>query len=130
MKDNNKEAKKFDLTIRKLKGILNSETISLPTKVQATELSTLIQDLFKEENENNIKLLKEQLRELLKKHVQLEKSVKEKEKELIKLKKEKQAEFVKACDDLFNKISDIDTLTSQYEDSLKSAIVEEVDEGY
>jgi len=128
MEDKSKEAKKYELTIKKLRGILKSDNVSLPTKVPANELQTLVEELFKEENENNVKLLKEQLRELLKKHVQMESGIKEKEKELAKLKKEKQAEFVKASEELFNKISDIDSLTSQYGESLKSAMGEDTEE--
>jgi hypothetical protein len=124
MEDNNKNNGKYTETLKKLKAVLNSEDLSLPKKIAKDEISNLVQDLFDEENIVNRKVFKDELKILLKKHVELNKEVEKKKKELEELEKNKQKEFIDACKTLFDKIDGIDDLVNNYASSLEKAMSE------
>lgn len=120
--DSSKDAKKYADTIKKLQAILGTEKLELPTRVNSNQVEKLVSELFKEEAEANFDKFKADLKEMLKKHVEMTRDIKKKKQELETLEKTKQKEFVAACKGLFDNIEGLDELTASYASSLESAI--------
>lgn len=121
-----KEAKKvldgFDKVMSKLTAIVGGESNLKPvTKVQKSEAKNIVDELFREEREANEEQIKSELKELLKNHVLLNKTLKEERAKLDKLEIAKKKEFNTAANKLFNRISDIDSLVTEYAESFNAA---------
>ena len=121
----NKTEKKFVETMKKLTAVVGGKSnLRIPSKVPKDVMGSIITELFKEENDQLIETVKNELKSLLKTYAEMEKAFKVKEEELVKLKKSKKEEFVKACSALFNKVDNIGDIESAYYDGLKTATTE------
>lgn len=121
-----KEAKKvlegFDKVMSKLTAIVGGESNLTPvTKVNKSDAKNIVDELFKEEREANENQIKTDLKDLLKNHVLLNKTLREERAKLDKLEIAKKKEFNTAANKLFNKINDIDSLVSEYAESFNAA---------
>lgn len=121
-----KESKKvkegFNNVMTKLVAIVGGEeSLSPVKKVKQSEARHLIEDLFKEERVAKELEVKEGLKNLLKSHVLLRKTLSEERAKLDKLEIQKKKEFNKAANELFNKIEGIDILVSEYTTSFNEA---------
>ena len=121
-----KEAKKvlagFDKVMEKLTAIVGGEKELKPiTGVAKNEVKSLVDELFKEEREANEEQIKTELKDLLKNHVLLNKTLKEERAKLDKLEIAKKKEFNTAANKLFNKIGGIDQLVTEYAESFDAA---------
>lgn len=114
--------KTSDYTIYSIK----SEKLELPKKVSASDVDSLVSELFAEEKEANFKALKDELRSLLKKHVEMGVEINKKRKELESLEQQKQKEFIDAANKLFARIDGIGELEAAYAKSLSTAVSGEV----
>lgn len=119
--NNNKEAKNFDVILKRLTAVLGGKEKLRPQKrVSPDAVSGIVNQLFKEEHEALVLNVKEELKVILKKYVELEKCLADKRKEVDKLEKEKKAEFSKAANALFEKIDNISEIEKNYQAALKN----------
>jgi len=121
-----KEAKKvlegFEKVMEKLTAIVGGEKQLTPkVSVDKDQTATLVAELFKEEREANSEQIKKDLKDLLKNHVLLNKTLKEERAKLDKLEIVKKKEFNTAANKLFAKIEGMDELVSEYANSFNEA---------
>ena len=114
--------KAFNDNITRLEAIVKGKKGLLPKKkADRTELASLVEEMFKEENEAFLIKVKEDLKALLKGYAALLKKFDEEEKKLAKAKKEEMKKFNEEASKLFKSIDDIPGLLSSYTESLKTA---------
>ena len=120
--DNNKVNLAYDKNLKKLVAIIGGEKNLRPvTTVQKNSMEEIAKELFKEETDAMEIKIKEDLKNLLKKRIEMVKAFDEKKKELAKLEVDKKKEFNEAAIKLFNKISDLDGLEKDYYSALVDA---------
>lgn len=120
--NNAKVEKQYVNTINKLKAVVNGENLSLPKKVAKDDVADIVAELFADESKATRENVKTGLRDLLKKHVEMNVEIGKKKKELAALELSKKKEFVQAASSLFDKIDNIDVLQKQYSESLNQAM--------
>ena len=120
--NNAKVEKQYVNTINKLKAVVNGENLSLPKKVAKDDVADIVAELFADESKATRENVKTGLRDLLKKHVEMNVEIGKKKKELAALELSKKKEFVQAASNLFDKIDNIDVLQKQYSESLNQAM--------
>lgn len=117
-----KVKKQFESTMRTLVAIVGGEKNLAPTKKIGTDtLAQVVEGLLKEEREEKEKQVKEQLKNLLSAHVQLQKEVKQKKEELAKLEEKKMKEFNESARQLFGQIDALGQREKEFYDSLNTA---------
>lgn len=122
VQDNGKVNKNYEDTMNKLVAIVRGKDNLTPgKKVKKEVVSTIVDELLKEDKEKIQNEVKTGLKDLLAKHISLNKEIAEKEKEFIKLKETKQKEFIDAANKLFGRIDDIAQLEKDYIASLNAA---------
>lgn len=120
--DNNKVNVAFEKNMKKLVAIVGGEAKLRPTtNIERDALAELTKELFKEETEAAENKIKDDLKNLLKKRIEMTKAFEEKKKELAKLEIEKKKEFNEAAVKLFNRINDLNGLESDYYSALNEA---------
>jgi len=120
--ENDKVAKNYEATMNKLVAVVRGKDNLIPgKKVKKEVVTTIVDELLKEDKERIQTEVKTGLKDLLAKHVALNKEISEKEREFIKLKETKQKEFIDAANKLFGRIDDIAQLEKDYASSLNSA---------
>jgi hypothetical protein len=113
--DGGKIAKQYDTNIKKLVAIVSGKENLYPQKkVTEDAMGEIVTELLKEQKEALAKTVKEDLKSILDKKVQLDKDLKAKEDELAKLKQTKQKEFNEACAKIFAKVENIEALEKNY----------------
>ena len=121
-----KETKKYLRVIEVVKKVVGGEDKLRPQKkVDADATADIVAELFKEEEEELRKKVKEGLKNLLKQHVQLEADVAAKKKELEKLQLEKRKEFTKAANAWLQQIDQGAVMQEAYGTALKTAFERE-----
>ena len=119
--NSDKIAKNYEATMNKLVAVVRGkENLSPGKRVKKEAMGLIVDELLKEDKERIQTEVKSGLKELLSKHVQLNKEIAEKEKEFTKLKQQKQKEFIEAASKLFSRIDDIGELEKAYASSLAS----------
>lgn len=105
--ESGKIAKKFNSNLERVVKLLRGDkSLLTPTsKAPASELTSIIEELTKEEREKNREILKTKLRTLLDSYIKFVKDVDAKKRELVKLEEQKQKEFNEASDNLFKSIT-------------------------
>lgn len=120
--EENKTAKNYETTMKRLVAIVGGEEQLFPKKkVKGDVLASIVSELTKEKKEKLEKELKADLVALLDKRVEMNKAFEEKKAELKKLEESKMKEFNEAASKLFNKIEGINDIEKSYYDSLKTA---------
>ncbi len=119
--NDNKVAKVYEKNMLKVVAILGGKDVKLPTKVEKNSISNIVAELFKEEMEATNKKVKEDLKDLLKKHVEAGKAINAKKQELAQLEIQKKKEFNDASNKLFNQVEGVDSLLQDYQASLGEA---------
>lgn len=121
-----KETKKYLRVIEVVKKVVGGEANLRPQKkVDVDATAEIVAELFKEEEEELRKKVKEGLKNLLKQHVQLEADVAAKKKELEKLQLEKRKEFTKAANAWLQQIDQGAVMQEAYGTALKTAFERE-----
>lgn len=120
--DGGKAAKRFETAMQRLAKIMEGTSLldAIP-KVNGIDVTTLVQELAKEEKEALGKEFKEKALSLIKSKKNFDKFQKE---ALQKMKKEleaKQKEFAEEADKLFNLMEKAQNIEKEYVDTLKSA---------
>jgi len=119
--EENKTAKNYETTMKRLVAIVGGEEQLFPKKkVKGDVLASIVSELTKEKKEKLEKELKADLVALLDKRVEMNKAFEEKKAELKKLEESKMKEFNEAASKLFNKIEGIADIEKSYYDSLKT----------
>jgi fructose-1-phosphate kinase PfkB-like protein len=117
-----KVEKKFTQALDRLVAVVGGkENLKIPNKVPKDQLGSVISELFSEERDVVLKDTKEKLRNLLKQFAEMTKALEAKKQELAKLEKQKKEEFIKAAEELFNKIQDVGEVEKLYYKGLKEA---------
>ena len=117
-----KETKKYLRVIDIVKSVVGGESNLKPQKrVDGDTTADIVAELFKEEQEELRKKVKEGLKNLLKQHVQLEADIAEKEKELKRVQLDKRKEFTKAANAWLNQIDQGAVMQESYSTALKTA---------
>ena len=117
-----KVVKEFTNTIKKLVVILGSDKpLKLNKRVPFDELTGIVKELLKEEEERNKKEISEQLKALLKGHADLRSEIAKKKKELEQLEQTKMKEFNKAARQLFDRVEELDKKEKEYYTALSAA---------
>lgn len=119
-----KETKKYLKVMEIVQAVVGGKD-NLKRKKTATSDSTasIVAELFKEEAEELRKEVKDGLKNLLKKHVELEVEVAKKEKELKELQLNKRKEFTKAANEWLQRIDQGAIMQDSYQTALKTAFV-------
>ncbi len=115
-----KVQKNFENQLKKLDTILQGDKSLYKNKVESGMVSSIIEDLFKEESEAKTAEFKTKVRNLIKKHVEFNKFKKQKEQELAKAVEEKMKEFNTEAEACFNMVDGLEKLQQEYASSLKS----------
>jgi hypothetical protein len=124
--DNQKIQKNYEKNLKKLVAIVGGSNNLKPiNKVEKDVMSSLVQELFKEETEAIEKSTKEGLKTLLKNRIEMQRSIDAKKKELANLETAKMKEFNEAAVKLFNQINGIDALENEYYSALTDATTAE-----
>lgn len=112
--------KKFKSALHQLNSLLklDEKKLTANIKVPQSELSPLIEELFKEENEANSKALKEEIKNLIKNYTEFKRQMRAKEQEMKQLEQQKMKEFVEAAKKVFGRIE----LQGQRNSELESAL--------
>ena len=119
-----KTQKKFETVIANLVAVLGGEEhLKLKVKVAGSELSTIVSELFKEEQEEAAKKFKDDLKNILKKKAEYDAFIREEEKKFEKAKEVKQKEFVDSANKLFNNIENWGTVLQSYHQAAKATQV-------
>jgi len=117
--ESGKDQKNYDATMKKLIALLGNDSLmKSKKKLPKDDVGSIISELFKEERETLQTEIKSELRELIKKKVEMDRALKAKQDELEKLTKDKQKEFNEAANKLFNKIEGIGEIETSYYDTL------------
>lgn len=120
-----KETKKYLRVIEVVTKVVGgAENLKPIKKVKGDATASIVAELFKEEQEELRKKVKEGLKGLLKQHVQLEADVAAKKKELEKLQLEKRKEFTKAANAWLNQIDQGAVMQAAYGTALEVAFKE------
>lgn len=117
-----KETKNYQAALEIVKAVVGGEKNLAPKKrIDGDTTAQIVAELFAEEQETLRTSVKEGLRTILKKHVEIEAQIAEKEKEVRNLQKEKRKEFVKAANDWLEKIDKVAIMQDKYTEALNTA---------
>jgi hypothetical protein len=117
-----KEQKKYEESMNKLLSIVGGKQNLRPTRrVKSSVVDKVVTELLKEDQEKAELEIKEGIKKLLAKNIEVEDEVRKKEKELEEVKKKKQKEFTEEANRIFQKIEDMKTLETRYAESLQKA---------
>lgn len=117
-----KDTKKYLKVIEVVKKVVGGDQNMKPSKkVSGNITAGIVAELFKEDQEELRKKVKEGLKNLLKQHVQLEADVRNKEAELKKVQLEKRKEFTKAANAWLGQIDQGAVMQQLYSDALEVA---------
>ena len=120
--DAGKVKKQYDGNIKTLVAILGGkEKLFSKKKLPKDSISTVVEELMKEEELAFEVQTKEKLKKLLEQHAQMNKDFAKAEAELIKLKDEKMKEFNKSAQDLFGGIEKLQEKEKEFYASLGDA---------
>lgn len=120
--NNNKVMKRYERIIAIVASVVGGTANLRPAKqISGDTTARIVADLFKEEQEQLEKDTKEGLRELLKKHVAMEREISEQRAKLDKLLIEKTKEFNEAADKWLKRIDQSAVTQEAYANSLKIA---------
>lgn len=121
-KDNGNNYQKMIEKLNIFLSVGNESLDNKAEKLKANQIGGLVEELFKEERQETYNKTKQDLKNLLKTHVEMKVEIAKKEQELKKLVAEKEKDFVKKANELFSKIEGIDSLFKDYAESLKEAV--------
>ena len=114
--------RQYDEILTKVITILGDKSKLRPTKrVPGSVLEEIVKELTDEDVEQARVKTKEELKTLLKKHMEFEESVSAKEKELAQVKEKGQKDFIEAARKFFNKIEKADDVVNRMKKSLEKA---------
>lgn len=114
--------KAYNAHIKTLVAVLGGkEQLFKKKKLPKDSLSSVVDELMKEEKVKTEAETKEKLKKLLDQHIQMIKDFAKAEAEMVKLKDEKMKEFNKAAQDLFGGIDKIQEKEKEYYKSLGDA---------
>jgi len=121
-----KETKKYLKVMETVKAVVGGEKNLRPQKkVDGDTTADIVAELFAEEQEELRVKVKTGLKELLKKHVELEAEVAKKEKELKDLQLQKRKEFTKAANNWLQQIDQQQVMAESYTKALETAFSKE-----
>lgn len=120
--DNDKVSKKFDADFTKLIALLGGQEAFKKPKVKNEEVSTLVEELIKEQRDSALKEFKEKAKSILQHKVQFDKEMKLAEEDLKKLQIQKKKEFSEKMKSLFNIVDNIQEIENQYNISITEVI--------
>jgi hypothetical protein len=120
--NNDKVEKKYTAAMSKLVAVLGGKKqLKLPKAIPNDMVSTVVNDLFKEEHKLLVDQVKSDLRTVLKSFAEMEKEFKRAEQELQKVKTNKKKEFTTTVEALLAKVEDAGALERNYTAALKEA---------
>jgi len=123
-----KETKKYLKVMETVQAIVGGkENLKPKKKVTGDVTASLVAELFKEENEELRAKVKLGLKDLLKKHVELEAEVAKKEKELKELQLTKRKDFTKAANNWLQQVDQAEVMKENYKAALQTAFTKEDD---
>jgi uncharacterized membrane protein YgaE (UPF0421/DUF939 family) len=111
-----KQTKKFDTNIQKLIAVMGGKT--LDKKVSNSEVDELVTELLAEKRQQNKKVLKEGLNNLLDQKSNLDIEITKKRAEFDKLVAQKYKEFNESAEKLFKLVEDMNAIEQSYKNNL------------
>ena len=117
-----KETKKYLKVMETVRAVVGGpENLKVKKKVTTDVTASIVADLFAEEEEELRLRVKGGLKDLLKKHIELEADVAKKEKELKELQLQKRKEFTKAANNWLQAIDQGEIMKEGYKAALQTA---------
>ena len=120
--EKNKDAKKYLKVMETVQAVIGGKDNLKPKKkVTGDVTASIVADLFKEEEEELRIKVKQGLKDLLKKHIELETEVSKKQKELEELQNKKRKEFTQAANQWLQQVDQGEIMKEGYQAALKTA---------
>lgn len=116
----NKEEKKFNENLKKLEAILQGNALFKPNRVSQDSVSSIVEELTKERQEQARFNFKKDLSDILDKKFQLDTEIKKLRQELAKKEEEKYKEFNNAINGIFSKVEDVQAMIASYTKTLEN----------
>lgn len=124
-----KETKKYLKVMEVVQAVVGGkDNLKVKKKVTGDVTASIVADLFKEEEEELRLKVKTGLKDLLKKHIELEAEVAKKEKELKDLQLSKRKDFTKAANNWLQQIDQAEVMKENYRTALQTAFTEKKEE--
>lgn len=118
--EGSKLEKRFQGLMVKLEAVVGGKKNLLPRRKVSKDVGlSIVEELFKEENEALAKEVKESLRGVLKEYLEMTRNFKQEEDKLAKHKEEKTKSFCEVVEKLFAKIDGIPEIEKLYVDALR-----------